>query len=337
MQDNISANPESIPPRERARRIIRHESDALASLADTLDQTFDAVISALMECRGRVVVSGVGKSGLVGRKISATFLSTGTPALFLHPTEGMHGDLGAILPDDLVLLISNSGESSEILGLVPAIRAIGARMIAMTGNPHSSLARFADYVLTCHVAAEADHHNLVPTASTSAQLAMGDALALVLLEQKGDSPDDLARLHPGGAIGRRLTLKVSDLMHPAPEDPRVRSEGTFREALFELTGKRLGAVSVVAADGQLLGIITDGDIKRLLERAERDKRSIDSLMETAVRDIMISNPKRVAEKTRAIEALRYMESHQISQIPVVDASGKVVGMLRLLDLVRAGL
>ena len=227
-------------PREIARRIILHEAGALSALADSLDQSFDEVIRALDECHGRVVLTGVGKSGIVARKIAATFLSTGTPALFLHPTEGAHGDLGAILASDLVILISNSGESTELIGLVPAIRAIGARMIAMTGNPQSSLARAADWVLTCHVEREADQHNLVPSASTSAQLALGDALALVLLEQRGESPDDMARRHPAGAIGRRLTLKVSDLMSPGPDDPRVLIDSTFREALFELTDKRLG-------------------------------------------------------------------------------------------------
>jgi arabinose-5-phosphate isomerase len=324
-------------PRESARRIIRQEADALISLADSLDGSFDEAIHELLECHGRIVVTGVGKSGLIGRKIAATLLSTGTPALFLHPTEGAHGDLGAILPSDLVILISNSGESSEILGLIPAIRAIGAKTIAITGNAMSALGRASDFVLPCHVDKEADPHNLVPSSSTSAQLALGDALALVLLECRGETIDDLARRHPAGAIGRRLTLKVSDLMHPTPEDPRVPVDGHFRQALYELTDKRLGAVSVVGDGGILEGIITDGDIKRLLEKAEREKESIESLMETSVRDIMIVGPKRVQVSTRAIEALRFMEGHQISQIPVVDGGDKVVGMLRLLDLVRAGL
>jgi arabinose-5-phosphate isomerase len=304
----------------------------------TAAESFDKAVKMVLECGGRVVVSGVGKSGLIAHKITATLVSTGTPALFLHPTEGVHGDIGAIRGDDVVVLLSNSGESGEVLELIPAIRSIGARIIAVTGNPSSSLGRASDLVLKCHVAREADSLNLVPTASTSAQLALGDALALVLQEQRGDSADDLARRHPAGAIGRRLTLKVSDLMHPAPDDPRVpAAAGTFRQALFELTGKRLGAVSVVAQDGTLAGIITDGDIKRLLERAEKEKRSIDSLMETDVSKIMIAKPKRVTSDTHAIDALRFMESNQISQIPVVDGSDKVVGMLRLLDLVKAGL
>ena len=324
-------------PRERARAIIRHEAGALSSLAETLDDAFDRAVEMLLACRGRVVVVGVGKSGLVGRKIVATLLSTGTPAMFLHPTEGVHGDLGAILPDDVVIFLSNSGESSEILGLLPAIRSIGVKVIAITGKPESSLGKAADLVLTCKVEREADQHNLIPTASTAAQLALGDALALVLLERRGLDADDLAMRHPGGAIGRRLTLTVADLMTPAPQDPRVGLDGTFREALFELTGKRLGAVSVVDNAGALCGIITDGDIKRLLERAEKERRSIETLMETGVREIMIKEPKRVTEKTRAIDALRFMEGHQISQIPVVDSEGKVVGMLRLLDLVKAGL
>jgi arabinose-5-phosphate isomerase len=325
------------PAIERAREIIRHESRTLDGLAEALDETFDEAIEILLNCKGRVVVSGVGKSGIVGRKIAATLVSTGTPALFLHPTEGVHGDLGAILPDDVVILISNSGESSETMGLMPAIKALGAKVIAITGRPDSSLAHAADLVLACKVEKEADPHNLIPTASTAAQLALGDALALVVLEQRGLDKDDLAIRHPGGAIGRRLTLKVSDLMTPAPDDPRVRLDDTFREALFELTAKRLGAVSVVEDVGTLAGIITDGDIKRLLERFEKEKRSIDALMDTGVSDIMIPNPKRITESTRAIDALRFMEGHQISQIPVVDSQGRVVGMLRLLDLVKAGM
>ena len=339
--DHSSESPETAStaatPIDRAREIILHESSTLAQLADSLDESFGEVVGLLLECSGRTVISGVGKSGLVGRKIAATLLSTGTPALFLHPTEGVHGDLGAILPDDVAILISNSGESSEILGLMPAIRALGAKVIAITGNRSSSLGNAADYVLECHVEKEADPHNLIPTASTAAQLALGDALALVLLEQRGLDQDDLAKRHPAGTIGRRLTLKVVDIMHPAPDDPRVHDTETFREALFELTGKRLGAVSVVDESGLLMGIITDGDIKRLLENFEREKRTIDALMETSVRDIMIVDPKRITEGTRAIDALRFMESHQISQIPVVDTDNKVTGMLRLLDLVKSGL
>jgi len=331
-------SPESIAAsRDRAREIILHESKALAGLADHLDESFDKAVELILLCHGRVVVSGVGKSGLVGRKIAATFLSTGTPALFLHPTEGVHGDLGAILPDDVVLVLSNSGESSEILGLLPAVRAIGSKVIAITGKPSGSIASASDLVLTCSVEKEADRDNLIPTASTAAQLALGDALALVVMEQRGMGKDDLAMRHPGGSIGRRLTLNVSDIMHPAPDDPRVGAGDTFRDALFELTGKRLGAVSVVDADGVLLGIITDGDIKRLLEKAEKARQSIAQLMETGVVEIMIHDPKRVSQTTRAFDALRFMEGHQISQIPVVDNIGKVVGMLRLLDLVKAGM
>jgi len=322
---------------DRAKEIIRHESDTLAQLADSLDETFDLIVQAVVDCPGRVIVSGVGKSGIIGRKIAATFLSTGTPAIFLHPTEGVHGDLGAILPDDVVILISNSGESSEILSLLPGIRSIGSKIIGITGRHGSSLATSADLMLSCHIEKEADPDNLIPTASTAAQLALGDALALTVMEKRGLSSDDLARRHPGGSIGRRLTLKVSDLMTPSPEDPRVKIDGTFRGALFELTAKHLGAVSVVANGGKLDGIITDGDVKRLLEKYEKEKRSIEELMDAGVAEIMIKNPKRITESTKAYDALRFMESHQISQIPVVDNEGKVVGMLRLLDLVKAGL
>ncbi len=326
-----------ISTNQRAKNIIRHEADTLRALAESLDATFDKAVELILNCRGRVIVCGVGKSGIIGRKIAATLISTGTPALFIHPTEGVHGDLGAILPDDIVILISNSGESNEITGLLPAIRTIGTKVIAITGKSGSSLATSADLVLLCKIEKEADPYNLIPTASTAAQLALGDALALVILEQRGLGRDDLAMRHPAGSIGRRLTLKVSDLMTPSPDDPRVRQGDTFREALFELTAKHLGAVSVIDQDDTLKGIITDGDIKRLLEKAEVEKRSIDQLMETGVGDIMIVDPRRITESTRAIDALRFMESHQISQIPVVDSEGKVVGMLRLLDLVKAGL
>ena len=327
----------SIIPHDRAKEIIRLESEALNGLAESLGDKFDNAVREILKCRGRVIVSGVGKSGIIGRKIAATFLSTGTPALFLHPTEGMHGDLGAILPDDVAILISNSGESSEIMGLMPGIRAIGAKVIAITGRPEGSLATASDLVLPCRVEHEADPHNLIPTASTAAQLALGDALALVVMELRGLGRDDLAKRHPAGSIGKRLTLKVSDIMTSAPDDPRVRTDGTFRESLFELTAKRLGAVSVVDNEGGLKGIITDGDIKRFLEHHEKEKRSIDQLMDTNVNDIMISDPKRITESTQAYDALTFMEKHQISQIPVVDNNGKVVGMLRLLDLVKAGL
>jgi arabinose-5-phosphate isomerase len=321
----------------RAKNIILHEADALRGLADSIGESFNKAVEMILGCHGRVVVCGVGKSGIIGRKMAAILQSTGTPALFLHPTEGVHGDIGAILPDDVVLLISNSGESNEITGLLPAMRMIGAKVIAITGRSESSLASGADLVLLCQVEREADPHNLIPTASTAAQLALGDALALVVLEQRGLDSDDLAMRHPAGAIGRRLTLKVCDLMAPSPDDPRVRDSETFREALFELTAKHLGAVSVTDEDGLLKGIITDGDVKRLLEKAEKAKQTIDQLMDTGVRDIMIVDPKRITESTRAIDALRFMESHQISQLPVVNADGGVVGMLRLLDLVKAGL
>ncbi len=326
-----------VTPLGRAKEIILCEADSLRALAETLGDSFDIAVRAILKCPGRVVVSGVGKSGIIGRKIAATFLSTGTPALFLHPTEGVHGDLGAILPDDVSILISNSGESSEILGLMPGIKAIGAKVIVITGRPESSLATMADMVLPCKVEREADPHNLIPTASTAAQLALGDALALVVMERRGLGKDDLAKRHPAGSIGKRLTLKVSDIMTLAPDDPRVKDREAFREALFELTAKRLGAVSVVDGNERLKGIITDGDIKRLLEQAEKEKQSIDSLMETGVGKIMIHDPKRITESTQAYDALRFMEQHQISQIPVVDGEGKVVGMLRLLDLVKAGL
>ena len=332
-----SAKAHTASPADTGRRVIAHESDTLKILADSLDENFDKIVELILKCPGRVVVSGVGKSGIIGRKISATFLSTGTPSMFLHPTEGVHGDLGAILPDDVVILISNSGESDEIMSLMPALKTLGVTLVGITGKPHSSLGKSVGYILSYEIDNEADKHNMIPTASTAAQLALGDALAIAAMEGRGLNQDDLARRHPGGSIGKRLTLKVSDLMTASPDDPRTRVEGSFREALFELTGKRLGAVSVVDNEGFLKGIITDGDIKRLLEKAEKNRQSIDSLMDTKVTEIMIHNPRRITEGTMAIDALRFMESHQISQIPVVCSEGKVCGMLRLLDLVKSGM
>lgn len=322
---------------ETGRQVILHESETLRKLADSLDESFDKAVKAILSCQGRVVVSGVGKSGIIGRKIAATLLSTGTPAMFLHPTEGVHGDLGAVLPDDVVILISNSGESNEIMELFPALRSLGVNVIALTGKTESSLGKSAGVVIRTAIERECDEHNLIPTASTSAQLAMGDALALAVMQKRGLGEADLARRHPAGSIGKRLTLKVSDIMTHSPDDPRVRDNGAFREALFELTAKRLGAVSVVDDDGFLKGIITDGDIKRLLERAEKEGRSIEYLMDMPVTEIMIVGPKRITDGTMAIDALQYMEKHQISQIPVVCSEGRVCGMLRLLDLVKSGM
>jgi arabinose-5-phosphate isomerase len=323
---------------EKAKEVIEIEREGLEHLKGLIDEEFLKVVDAILETPGRVIVSGLGKSGLIGRKIAATFLSTGTPAAFLHPTEGMHGDLGAVMRGDIVMLVSNSGENREIHSLIPRIRSLGNKIIAMTGRPNSTLAKKADFVLLTTVEREADPNGLAPTTSCAAQLALGDALAIALELKRGFSRSDYARLHPGGTLGRRLILKVSDLMHSGDDLPHVGIDETFKEALFELTSKRMGAVAIVGIEGEnkgkLLGIITDGDIKRFLEKAEG---SINDLMQIPVADIMIKTPKSARQDAPAFDTLQYMEGMQISQLPVVDENGKLVGMLRLLDLIGAGL
>jgi arabinose-5-phosphate isomerase len=323
---------------EKAKEVIEIEREALERLKEFIDDGFIQVVDAILGTSGRVIVSGLGKSGYIGRKIAATFLSTGTPAAFLHPTEGVHGDLGAIMKGDIVLLISNSGENREMHDLIPAIKILGNKIIAMTGRPTSSLAKQADYVLRTTVDREADPNGLAPTASCASQLALGDALAVALELKRGFSRSDYARLHPGGTLGKRLLLKVSDLMHKGDALPKVTIDATFKEALFELTNKRMGAVAIIGVGGndndKLLGIVTDGDIKRLLEKATG---SIDDLMGIPVADVMIKTPKSVREDAPAFDTLRLMQETQISQLPVVDKDRNLVGMLRLLDLIGAGL
>lgn len=323
---------------ERAKEVIEIEREALEHLKEHLDDEFLKVVEEILVTKGRIILSGLGKSGIIARKIAATFLSTGTPAAFLHPTEGAHGDLGAVMKGDIVLLISYSGENRELHELIPTIRALGSKIIAMTGRPDSVLAKKSDFVLVTTVLREADPNGLAPTASCAAQMALGDALAIALELKRGFSRSDYARLHPGGTLGRRLLLKVNDLMHSGDDLPTVGIDATFKEALFELTSKRMGAVAIVGTEGDdtgvLLGIITDGDIKRLLENAEG---SIADLNAIPVADIMIKTPKAARHDSPAFDTLKYMENLQISQLPVVDENRKLVGMLRLLDLIGAGL
>ena len=323
---------------EKAKEIIEIEREGLAHLKGLINDEFLRTVDAILATPGRVIISGLGKSGIIGRKIAATFLSTGTPAAFIHPTEGLHGDLGAVMRGDIMLFISNSGENREIHTLIPTIHALGNKIIAMTGRANSSLAKNADFVLLTTVPREADPNGLAPTASCIAQLALGDALAIALELKRGFSRSDYARLHPGGALGRRLLLKVSDLMHSGDALPHVGIDATFKEALFELTNKRMGAVGITGITGddkgKLMGIITDGDIKRLLEKAEG---SISDLMRIPVADIMIKTPKSARQDAPAFDTLKYMEDLQISQLPVVDENRMLVGMLRLLDLIGAGL
>jgi len=315
-------------PLKSAERVLRIEAEAVASLMDRLGEPFLGALEILKTCRGRVVVTGIGKSGLVGRKIAATLASTGTPALFLHPAEGAHGDLGMVARGDVLLVLSNSGETDEILGILPAIKRLGVPLLVMTGNTQSTLARHGDVVLDVSVKEEACPMNLTPTASTTATLAMGDALAVALLELRGLCEEDFALLHPGGTLGRRLLLRVEDLMHVADAVPVVPETAEMQQVILEMTGKRFGATSVVDGKGALTGIITDGDLRRHLQEDGR-------LFEKRARDVMTPRPKTISREELATKALELMEHHAITSLLIVDATGRPTGMLHLHDLLRA--
>ncbi|MBI1894254.1 MAG: KpsF/GutQ family sugar-phosphate isomerase [Candidatus Rokubacteria bacterium] len=315
-------------PLKSAERVLRIEAEAVASLMDRLGEPFLGALEILKTCRGRVVVTGIGKSGLVGRKIAATLASTGTLALFLHPAEGAHGDLGMVARGDVLLVLSNSGETDEILGILPAIKRLGVPLLVMTGNTQSTLARHGDVVLDVSVKEEACPMNLTPTASTTATLAMGDALAVALLELRGLCEEDFALLHPGGILGRRLLLRVEDLMHIADAVPVVPETAEMQQVILEMTGKRFGATSVVDGKGALTGIITDGDLRRHLQKDGR-------LFEKRARDVMTPRPKTISGDELATKALELMEHHAITSLLIVDATGRPTGIVHLHDLLRA--
>lgn len=311
------------------RRVLEIETRALAALAQRLDGEFSTACRLLLACAGRVVCTGMGKSGHVARKIAATLSSTGTPAFYMHPGEAAHGDLGMVTDADVVLALSYSGESDEIMLLLPAIRRQGNRLIAMTGRPQSSLAREADVHLDVGVPAEACPLDLAPTASTTAALAMGDALAVALLEARGFTADDFARSHPAGALGRRLLLHITDVMHAGDEVPRVGADASLSEALVEMSRKRLGMTTVVDGDGRLLGLYTDGDLRRTLDDAAVDLRT------TRIGEIMTRNPRTIGADALAVEAAQLMETHKINALVVLDGEGRVAGALNIHDLLRA--
>jgi arabinose-5-phosphate isomerase len=312
-----------------ARRTLEIEAEAVSRLRDRLDHSFLAAVDLLLQCRGRVVVSGMGKSGHIGGKIAATLASTGTPAFFMHPAEASHGDLGMITGQDVVIALSNSGESAEIAAIVPLIKRRGARLIGMTGNPASTLAREADVHLDATVAQEACPHNLAPTASTTAALALGDALAVAVLYARGFSAEDFARTHPGGALGRRLLVHVRDLMHKDADLPVVGSDASLKQALLEMTRKGLGMTAIIDDSGHLLGIFTDGDLRRLLDK-DVDVRS------AMVVDVMKRNPRTIDEDALAVEAVQIMEQFKVNGLLAVNAAGQFTGALNMHDLLRAG-
>jgi arabinose-5-phosphate isomerase len=330
----MATSPTSPPDSSNAladsgRRVFEIEAQALTAVASRLDGDFSAACRLMLDTRGRVVCTGMGKSGHIARKIAATLASTGTPAFYVHPGEAAHGDLGMITDADVVLALSYSGESDEILLLLPVLRRQGNKLIAMTGRVNSSLAREADVHLDVSVPAEACPLDLAPTSSTTASLTMGDALAVALLEARGFTADDFARSHPAGALGRRLLLHISDVMHAGADVPRVGADATLSEALVEMSRKRLGMTAIVDGDGRLLGLFTDGDLRRALDDHEVDVRN------TRIADVMTRSPKTIGSDALAVEAAQLMEAHKIGGLLVIDVDNRVVGALNIHDLLRA--
>ena len=320
--------------KDRAIETLKIEAEAVENLIPRIDdENFVAAVEEILKCEGRIILSGMGKSGHIGRKIAATLASTGTPAFFMHPAEAFHGDLGMVTEHDIVIAISNSGESSEIVNILPIIRRIGAKIIAMCGKKNSSLGKNSDYFIDIGVEREACTLGLAPTSSTTATLAMGDAIAMALMDERKFTSQDFALFHPGGSLGRKLLLTVADLMHTGEENPLVKIGATAKDALFEMTAKGLGAVSVINADGKFAGIVTDGIIRRALEK---DKNFIDEPVE----HIMFENALIIDAKKLAAEALSVMDKHKprpVTVLPVVDKDKKVVGMIHLTDLLRKGI
>jgi len=312
---------------EVAREVLRTEADAIERVSAHLDDSFFEAVSLLLACRGRVVVTGMGKSGHIGRKLAATFASTGTPAFFVHPAEASHGDLGMITADDVVVALSNSGETGELVSILPMIKRIGAKLIAMTGNAASSLGRLSDVHLDAQVEKEACPLGLAPTASTTAALALGDALAVTLLDARGFGAEDFARSHPGGALGRRLLTFVRDVMRTGDAVPRVRSDANLSDALIEMTAKGLGMTAIVDADDRVVGIFTDGDLRRLF------KRTLD-FTSLKLADVMKADPRTIDPDKLAAEAAELMERFGIMQLLVTE-NGRLVGALNVHDLFAA--
>ncbi len=315
---------------EEGKRVLAIEARAITNLIDRLDHRFAQAVDLLFHCQGKVVVSGMGKSGLIGTKIAATLASTGTPAFFLHPAEGIHGDLGMLARKDLLIAISNSGETDEVLKLLPSVKRLGVPVIALTGRPQSTLAKNSDVALDVSVSEEACPLGLAPTASTTATLALGDALAIALLQRRGFKEEDFAQFHPGGTLGRRLLLKVRDLMHQGEAIPRVPHTASLREAILEMTSKKLGMTTVTESDGRLRGVITDGDLRRFLERG------IDWTSSRAG-EVASKNPKTITPDDLAARGVQIMERHSITALIVVDGKNQeVVGVLHLHDLLKSG-
>lgn len=316
---------------DAAKTVLQIEADAVLALQSRIDGDFTRAVELILACEGRVVVTGMGKSGLICQKIAATMASTGTPTLFLHPAEGIHGDLGMMTKGDVVIAISYSGETEEICRILPVIKRMGLPLVAISGNPASTLAQAGDVHLDISVSEEACPLGLAPTASTTATLAMGDALAVVLLEERGFKAEDFALFHPGGALGKKLLLRVEDLMHSGDDVPLVSPETLLRDALFEITSKQLGVTGVVDAEKNLLGVFTDGDLRRVMAQG------LDTLQQP-INEVMSRSPKRVLRRNLAAKALQIMETHSITSLFVFekDESQIPVGVVHLHDLLKAG-
>ena len=317
---------------ENARNVLKMEAEAILELVPRINGQFTAAVEMILACPGRTVITGMGKSGIIGRKMAATLASTGTPSFYLHPAEGIHGDLGMVTADDVVIALSNSGETGEVLHILPSLRRIGAKVIAMVGNPNSSLGKNADVVLDVGVSKEACPLGLAPTSSTTAALAFGDALAVALLSKRKFTADQFAVFHPGGSLGRKLLMTVADVMHSGDENPLVKGDMKVQDALFVITDKGLGAVSVVDDDDKMIGVLTDGDVRRGLSQGF-------SFLTRPVTELMTKAPKTITQDKLAAEALHLMESNKprpITVLPVIDAEKHVIGLLHMTDLVRQG-
>ncbi len=315
--------------RALARAVIETEAAAINALPDRVDDQFIAACEAMLSCKGRIVVIGMGKSGHVGSKIAATLASTGTPAFFVHPAEAGHGDMGMIKAEDVVLLLSNSGETDELNAILPPLKRLGVPLIAMTGNPVSTLALHADMHIDVSVAKEACPLGLAPTSSTTATLVMGDALAVALLETRGFTKEDFARSHPAGALGRRLLLHIRDIMHRGDKIPRVNETASLSETILEVTRKRLGMCAITQADGKVIGVFTDGDLRRALDSA-LDPHT------TPITGIMTRGGKHISPDALAVEAMQMMQEYRIQGLLVIDAQGQLQGALNFQDLLAAG-
>jgi len=313
----------------KAKEVIRREAEAILELEKKINQQFVKAVELILNCKGRVIVTGIGKSGIIGKKIAATLASTGTPAMFLHPAEGIHGDLGMVRRDDLILAITKSGETDELYQLFPIFKRLGVPIITFTGNLLSPVAEKSDVVIDVSVDGEACSNNLVPTSSTTAALVMGDALALALLDERHFSPEDFALLHPGGNLGRKLLLKVSDIMHTGDSIPTVSEQANMKETILEMTSKRFGTTTVVNEKKELVGIFTDGDLRRLVEKT-------DAIFKLKAKEVMTPDPKTIDGEELAAKALNVMESYNITCLIIPDPQRRPKGIIHLHDLLKAG-